>query len=242
MPQTRRAVIQALGVTWLGIMLLYVSIGKAQEQNPPKPADSQIGWLDHWRLSTFSFGRVQNQNGRDFFEVLGTGVLVATDGHTAYIVTAKHVFDDPPKQWHPSEIRLRFAWQERKSVYEEHGTPFKLLDSSGKPRWLASEDGADIAAIPIVISELGATSQPHAISVSDIASPEDMFEGASILVLGYPGIVGNEYLVRAITRGGIIAWLNPEEPYGKPFMIDANIYPGNSGGPVISIPTGTNKL
>src|SRR5438094_8733044 len=113
MLQTRRFIIQWLVVPWLGIMLLYTVDGPAQGQNPPESSDSQIGWLDHWRLSTFSFGRVQNQNGRNFFEVIGTGVLMATDQQTPYIVTAKHVFDDPKKQWHPSEIRLRFAWQER---------------------------------------------------------------------------------------------------------------------------------
>jgi S1-C subfamily serine protease len=189
--------------------------------------------LEHWRLAAFSFGRVQHQNNREFFEVVGTGVLVATDPNTAYIVTAKHVFDDPTKQWHPSELRLRFAWRERKSVYDDLGTNLKLLDGSGRPLWLASEDGADIAAIPITISELHPAVQPHAISITDIASGQDMFEGGNVLVLGYPGIVGNEYLVRAISRGGIIAWLNPEDPYRRPFPIDANIYPGNSGGPVI---------
>ena len=117
-----------------------------------------------------------------------------------------------------------------------------LLDASGKPLWLGSKDGADIAAIPITISALHATVQPHAISVNDIAGKDDMFEGEGILALGYPGIVGNEYLVRAISRGGIVAWLNPEEPYEKPFLIDANIYPGNSGGPVLKIPTGTDKF
>ena len=39
-------------------------------------------------------------------------------------------------------------------------------------------------------------------------------DGASVIALGYPGIVGNEYLARAISRGGIIAWLNPRDPRG----------------------------
>jgi hypothetical protein len=93
------------------------------------------------------------------------------------------------------------------------------------------------------MSELGLTSgvQPHAIFVSDIATKDDMFEGANVVALGYPGIVGNEYLVRSIVRAGIIAWMSPDDPYGKPFLIDANIYPGNSGGPIIRIPTGLTK-
>ena len=38
---------------------------------------------------------------------------------------------------------------------------------------------------------------PHGVSLSNIAAfPDDLFEGANVLVVGYPGIVGNEYLVR----------------------------------------------
>jgi V8-like Glu-specific endopeptidase len=169
-------------------------------------------------------------------------VIVASDPKTGYIVTAKHVFDDPTKQWHPRELRLRFAWQERRSVYEYLGVSVALVDSAQKQLWLAA-NGQDIAAIPLDTSKMELTegTQPHAIFLTDIATQSDMFEGANIMVLGFPGIVGNEYLVRAITRAGIIAWLNPDDPYGKPFLIDANIYPGNSGGPVLRVPTGVSK-
>ena len=40
-------------------------------------------------------------------------------------------------------------------------------------------------------------------------------------MLGYPGIVGNEYLVRAISRGGIVAWTNPKSAAASRFLIDA---------------------
>jgi hypothetical protein len=102
-----------------------------------------------------------------------------------------------------------------------------------------------LSAIPITTAELGLTPgvTPHGISLSNIAaSPDDLFEGANVLVVGYPGIVGNEYLVRSIVRYGAISWINPEHPYEKPFLIDANIYPGNSGGPVIRIPIGVDKF
>jgi hypothetical protein len=67
------------------LMLACESLEPAQAQAqavPAKAAEPQLGWLDHWRLSTFSFGRVQNQNNKDFFEVIGTGILVATDEKT----------------------------------------------------------------------------------------------------------------------------------------------------------------
>jgi hypothetical protein len=209
--------------------------GECQTAQSTEP---KRAWLESWRSATFSFGQIKKQNGRDYFEVIGTGVLITPDRRSLYIVTAKHVFDDPKKKWHPKEIRLRFAWQERSSVYDDLGISVNLLDSSDEARWLASEDGADLAAIPISIQDLRVTGKPYAIHTDLIVMPEDMFEGASVLALGYPGIIGNEYLVRAIARGGIVAWLNPEDPHGKPFMIDANIYPENSGGPVIKPPTG----
>ena len=216
----------------------------SRAQNAPNTSEPHVGWLDHWRLSTFSFGVVdKDQNKHDFSRVIGTGIFVATAPDKGYFVTAKHVFDDPSKNWHPKNVHLRFGWQERQSVYDYLGTTLALVDSTGKQLWLASDDGADIAALPVVMSELALTSdvQPHAIFLADIATKDALFEGASLVILGYPGIVGNEYLVRSIVRAGIVAWLSPDDPYGKPFLIDANIYPGNSGGPVIKIPTGITK-
>jgi hypothetical protein len=39
----------------------------------------------------------------------------------------------------------------------------------------------------------------------------------------------------------MIAWTDPDDPYGKPFLIDANIFGGNSGGPVFRIRNGFDK-
>lgn len=57
-------------------------------------------------------------------------------------------------------------------------------------------------------------------------------------VYGYPGFVGNNILTRAVTRGGIVAWTDPNGPSSNPFLIDAAIFPGNSGGPVFANPSG----
>ena len=211
-------------------LLLLIGAGvRIVEGQIVKPPESQPGWLEHWRLSTFSFGQiVLDQDKRKYFGVVGTGILITPDERLLYIVTAKHVFDDPSKKWHPKEILIRFAWQERSSVYDDLGTSISLFDSSGKAKWLSSEDGSDLAAIPISISELRSTRTPHAIHTQAIVTASNTFEGASVIVLGYPGIVGNEYLVRAISRGGVIAWLNPEDPYRKPFLIDAIFIQGTA--------------
>ena len=53
--------------------------------------------------------------------------------------------------------------------------------------------------------------------------------------------MGGEKLVRAIVRQGVVAWTNPNQPNEKTFLVDANLYPGNSGGPVIKLPFGLKK-
>jgi S1-C subfamily serine protease len=211
-------------------------------QQPPQLAASpapSVGWLDEWRQVTVSFGTVERDPLQgDYYKVVGSGLIIGVGPTTAYIITAKHVFYEPQRNWHPFEIRLRYGWQDQKSVYAEHGSSLALRDASGKDLWTALSDESDIAAIPAPAPIIA--NQP-ALPLGVVAKPDEIFEGAAVIALGYPGIVGNEYLVRAISRGGIVAWLNPKDPFGSPFLIDANIYPGNSGGPIIKVPSGFDR-
>jgi hypothetical protein len=115
------------------VLILHSLVTTAQQ--PPVAANTAtqqvpapVAWLDHLRISTFSVGRVMTDDNtlRQFFEVLGTAVFVGLDEHTGYIVTARHVFFEPEKNWHPTEVRLRFAWQEDKSVFDELGVTLTL--------------------------------------------------------------------------------------------------------------------
>jgi S1-C subfamily serine protease len=217
-------------------MFLLVSVMASPQQGSQSPQPTPVGWLENWRNMTVSFGVIdRDQLQGEYYKIVGSGILFAANPNTGYIITAKHVFYDPDKKWHPSEIRIRYGWQDQKSVYAEHGTSIRLRDESGNDLWTALSDGSDLAAIP---SPPPVRQSQPAVSLQDIAKPDQLFEGESIIALGYPGIVGNEYLVRAISRGGIIAWLNPKNPSDETFLIDANIYPGNSGGPVIKVPGG----
>lgn len=224
--------------------LLTAVVASAQQPNPPRPEGTQtppagVGWLDRWRLPVLSFGVLERDAlNRQYYKVVGTGMVFLVDPATAYIVTAKHVFFDLDKTWHPSEIRIRWGWQDQQSVYDQHGVVIQLRDTSGNDLWTALKDGSDIAAIRAPAPTI--TGQPAA-PLDIVAKPDEVFDGASVVVLGYPGIVGNEYLVRAIARGGIVAWLDPNGPLDNPFLIDANIYPGNSGGPVIKVPSGLTR-
>jgi len=232
-----RAAIVLLAV--LGFFAGDVS-AQAHESVPvTKKQPERVGWLDYWRQATVSFGAIErDQYGQQYYKAIGTGIVFTTNPKSGYIITAKHVVYDPARNYHPSEIRVRFPWQESESVYKQYGTVVILRDASGADLWRALDDGSDIAAIPLAPSMNG---QPAA-AAGSVAQSEEVFEGESIITLGYPGIVGREYLIRAISRGGIIAWLNPQNPHDSRFLIDCNVYPGNSGGPVILVPGGFDKF
>jgi hypothetical protein len=216
--------------------------GQTQASQPAAKTD----WREEWRNMTVAFGEIARDQmmNRDYFHVLGTGVIIGIDERTVYLVTARHMFCDPEKGFHPAHLQLRFAWQERKSTYDYLGVPIALRSSSGVNLWSSLGDGSDVAAIPMVA--LDSVLQPedrlksyNALQMDALTS--DVYEGESVLILGYPGIVGNEKLVRALVRQGIVAWTNPNQPDDKTFLVDANLYPGNSGGPVIKLPTGLKR-
>jgi trypsin-like peptidase len=210
-------------------------LAQGVSQSPPE-------WTEHFRNSTISIGRIVNQGQQRQFQVLGTGIIVALNKSTGFIVTAKHIFGDPSQSWHPSQLRVRFAWQEKKSLMEEYGEAIDLTTADGTNLWTGSAD-ADLAALPLPRSF--AKLPLHAVGFQDFASEEELFDGATVFIFGYPNVtatlVGGQALARAITRGGVIAWTDPSGPTENPFLIDANILPGNSGGPVFKVPTGVSK-
>ncbi len=224
--------------------------GMCQQDAPPKqtqePLPAKRDWREVWRNATVAFGEVAHDQllNRDYFHALGTGVVITTGVHTGYLVTARHMFCNPDQHFHPAQLRIRFAWQEHESIYESLGVPFDVRDVSGSDLWVSSDDGSDVAAIPMpnVYGALPSEDQLKtydAVSLEDVTG--DVYEGEQVLILGYPGIVGNEKLVRAIVRQGVVAWTNPNEPSEKTFLVDANLYPGNSGGPVIKFPFGLKR-
>jgi hypothetical protein len=204
-------------------------------QTTQPAADQSPDWTAHYRDSTISFGRIVVEGDHKRFQVIGTGVMVAIAEHKGYIVTAKHVFDDPAQGWHPSELRIRFAWQEKYSVEELLGKPITLIDSKGTNLWSALSDESDLAAIEVPKT---ITVPLDGLGLSDFATHDDVFDGGTVFIYGFPGIIGNERLVRAVTRSGVIAWTDPSGPLDHPFLVDANILPGNSGGPVFKVPIG----
>ncbi len=229
-------------------IILLASVAYSQQDAAKKTQEQPRAtrdWKEVWRNATVAFGVIAPDQtlSQDYFQAIGTGVIVSVDLHNAYLVTARHMFCDPDKLFHPTVLQVRFAWQGHKSIYSYLGLPFTLRNNTGANLWRASEDG-DIAAIqmPPIGSDLPVDDRLKSydsVPVGDVSS--DVYEGESVFVYGYPGIVGKEKLVKPILRQGIVAWTDPSRPDDRVFLVDANLYPGNSGGPVIKFPTGIRK-
>ncbi|TAJ07999.1 MAG: serine protease [Nitrospirae bacterium] len=211
-------------------------------------------WIDPWRDATVAIGHVHSfpvtgrggqPSRRNFFVVIGTGVMFWLKNdptRTPWLVTAKHVFLDQAEGWAPSHLQIRFSWLDAQPVDEHLGVRI-TLKQRGRRRWLAHPDPAvDLACLPLAIppEQAGRTRVPT-VTMDDFAAAKDIYEGAPVVVLGYPGAVGPHFWTRAIVRQGIISWVSPTQPQSTPFLIDSNVFPGNSGGPVFKLPAGTDR-
>lgn len=176
---------------------------------------------------------------------VGTGTLIGrlfqktATGEGQYhifIVTNKHVIEGY------SSIVLRFSPLGNKPA-KDYEIP--LLDKSGGYLWREHPGQIiDIAVIAINADFLKAEgvcydffqSDNHLMPLSEM-SQTGVSEGDFIYVLGFPmGIVDLDRQF-VIARSGIIARLRDTlEGHKKDFLIDAFIFPGNSGGPVIYKP------
>lgn len=173
---------------------------------------------------------------------IGTGFLFGRPVHdsnprtyTVYLVTNKHVIANY------TTIVMRFNTLQGNQTCDLNLN----LIQNGNQLWIGHPDlNVDVAAIqidPEILSKNGTVfnffePEQHCLSISQMKQIGTS-EGDFIYVLGFPmGQVTslNNYV---ISRLGSIARIKDLLNFNqKSFLIDANVYPGNSGGPVISKP------
>jgi S1-C subfamily serine protease len=154
------------------------------------------------------------------------------EGYHVYLVTNRHVFDGL------SSVVLRFNPRARAKARE-----YQIdLVKNGTPLWFPHpRDSVDIAVVPIDFALL----KRQALQVSFFAQDVHAFgvtrlrdagvgEGDDAFVLGFPmGLVGGRRNF-VIVRGGTVARIQDALARAKrEFLIDAFVFPGNSGGPVL---------
>lgn len=157
--------------------------------------------------------------------------------YAVYLITNRHVFSDKNSVW------LRFNPQKPGENARSFYLP--LEDAQKKPLWFTHENPeVDIAIIPVNMDLLmkeniqtGYFQSNRMVANIDKINDLGIMEGDFVYVLGFPmGIVG-EKRNAVIARGGTIARIQEAKAKDSTdFMIDAFVFPGNSGGPVISKP------
>lgn len=188
------------------------------------------------RRATVSLGIRQTINGKDKFATVGSAVIVAWDQHHGCLLTARHVFYDPDKNFHPTMLYLRLPQSEPRSD-DDLGIPLQLV-AAGRNLWAAASD-ADLAVIGM--PDLNAYKDVHAVFLEDFGGENDVYQGASVVVFGYPELLGPDFQTTPIARNGIVAWTDPNGRLDHRFLVDANVFNGNSGGPVFHLQTGVQR-
>lgn len=231
------------------VLMFFAKTNNAQEINNGEEL------INMFRSSTVSLGQTQvsidtNHHVSQKFVLSGTGVifyLKGSKGTIPCVITAKHVIYDPNRNWYPTELQIRFYNDDTLSFNEYSGLK-TTLRSGTHVHWFSLDDSnVDLACIPLIpgynmdIEDSTILQKIHMIAYNNIAGNSDIFDGEMVMVLGYPGFATSNVLVKSILRQGIVSWTNPRKNISSPYLIDCNIFPGNSGGPVFTVPYGLRK-
>ena len=154
--------------------------------------------------------------------------------YRTFLVTNRHVFEGL------NEVFLRF--NPKTQVEPAHDYLFRLVDATGKAMWAGHPRvEIDVAVAPISVKLLLEQGMRAEIicsdeNVADIQKMNELgiMEGDGIYVLGFPlGIVGKTRNA-VIARSGTIARIQDAlSKENAEYLIDAFVFPGNSGSPVI---------
>lgn len=157
-----------------------------------------------------------------------------------WLITNKHVLTG-----------LRAVYVKFNSAADPHSIDYRvpLVARNGKPHWVGHPvQTTDVAAISVPVKLLEREKRLFAYFESDAhvmsrqaMTDHQITEGDRVFVLGFPmGLVdaSRQYV---ICRGGVVARIRDYlEGKAKDFLVDATVFPGNSGGPVLLCPSGTS--
>jgi hypothetical protein len=185
--------------------------------------DGSIGWM----ASGFLYGQFESKEGE-----------IST--YQIYLVTNRHVLDGQ------QSIVVRFG---------SDGTALaptiviRVVDGSGSPTYVLHPDPEiDVAVLPmnVALLQIPGTkfsffqSDSHTMSRSEALEAE-LTEGDGAFVLGFPmGQVGGDRNYVIVRHGAIARIRDWLAGASKEFLVDATVFPGNSGGPVVTRPTSTS--
>lgn len=197
---------------------------------PPRYIDcvvaigSIIEGQSKWTGTGFLFGKLSEKTPDD------------SNKYDVYLVTNKHVLEKL------DIILVRFNPQTNQSAKDY---PVSLKNGTGRQIWTGHPDvDVDVAILRLDFQSMRDDGMKFSFfqSDKDIATIDELIqnqtaEGDFTFALGFPmGLVSADRQ-HVFVRGGVIARIRDLfEKRSKDFVIDAPVFPGNSGGPVISKP------
>jgi S1-C subfamily serine protease len=183
---------------------------------------------------------VKNEKGD--IDWIGTGFIVGrvtepdSNRYHTFLVTNKHVFDKQKK------VLVRFNPQSNEKTKDFEAV---LIDEQNNILWTGHPEGKiDVAVILInhqfledqKIKYSFFAADNHALRKSQLIE-SGISEGDFIYILGFPMNLVDIERNYVIVRLGIIARIkNYLDGFSKEFLVDSSVFPGNSGGPVITKP------
>jgi len=208
------------------LSLLFLSIPAfvmGEEQKMKVTSNFNQNWLKS--IISLEIIEKNTQDNTERHVPIGTGFLILSQNKHLILVTAKHVIID--KKTGSIRSNLAYRLNDKKGdsllVKEEElnrlkiGSWFLSRDKDLACRFISFAGTSDLSAIP---------------KDSFLLEQESIQAGAPILLLGFPLGLRSEKYALPIARSGIIARVDSEN-----FIVDVNFYPGNSGGPIIYVPT-----
>ncbi|MDH5587465.1 MAG: serine protease, partial [Nitrospirota bacterium] len=139
-------------------------------------------------------------------------------------------------------LKLRFSWFDEKPATQYFGVGITLRRGD-KQYWISHPNTkVDLACLPLFLTkkQTGRKVLPR-VRFGDFGTAEEIYEGAPLMLLGYPEAVGPDLSAKALVRQGIVSWVSPTKPESTLFYIDGHIFPGNSGGPAFKLPAGIDR-
>jgi S1-C subfamily serine protease len=156
--------------------------------------------------------------------------------YTVFLATNRHVLSGK------KSIVLRFNAGPDRPAREFDAL---LITDEGKQLWIGHDDPTiDVGVVLLKVKMLQENDIPIALFGSDKHAlfhdselAQNLSEGNGVFILGFPmGLVGEQRNC-VIVRGGCIARIRDSlAGTSKTFLVDAFIFPGNSGGPVVVRP------
>jgi len=182
----------------------------------------------------------------------GSGVYI-NDGKSIYLATAKHVLVNADNNLTSDEIDIfSFSRDPKDNAQDQTHINLGKLKLSGQ---FLSHPSQDVAIVklgtvkpinensynleygPDVTLVRSSKSGLVAVPIKIFKPFDDVLVGNQVFVFGYPVSIGIKHIPqldyrRPLLRTGIVAGQNYAN---KSLILDAPIYPGNSGGPVVEV-------